>query len=710
MTTIPTFESIAVTNGSNPVVTLAPMEITAITGTLPTTIDSVRVQLQAGERLTGWALAVYPWGNYSVSTLTVFDPSFNVVARSSTANGVPETDPTSGAVGPGTYFDFVASTAGNYTVAIQGDTSYSPHYTYANGQLTYSPAQNYFLDLRPIELDNSNLNPTLNAGDAAKLQYSGGGLYAWLDSTDTLNLSGPTGRGFQIAGNWTETTTPAPGTNFTTSTYSATQATLESPTGAVPLTLPGGNLTITTAPNGYGGAFGQVASGLTGSVSIPLGAFANPVGGPFGLVLNYVDGSTTLSKVGARWGIALGSDPAVNALGLPVDPSVPYIYLSAGKTAVGATFGQVSVGTGTGTSVSAVVDPADPSFYLDIQGVPVINEFAFGSSLHAEIPYTPAVAPSHWAGNNLYGDLYFKGTVNIGDAVEEIPAIVSGSVVANLDPQGSGSLAAIQQKAADLANGRLTSQEANDFAIGVNGQVSVAFKKGATFIIPVGAGSAIFSGPQQALYLAGGTINPLAGTPVAFLTQGASYAADGYFSESGQFDVRLSGSYQVLGTTLADGYLDVNNNAISSNAYLNFGDGNVDVGGTIGYDGSFTLTAQLDLGLGGGFNYAGFDIYAGINGTVGLTISNTGVTASFTGGVDWNASIAGISLGSYSNGFTFSAGVNWDDLTDSIDSAVEDYAWGLIDEVASTLTGGWNQIESGIENGWNDVVNWFDSL
>src|SRR5262249_14948834 len=242
----------------------------------------------------------------------------------------------------------------------------------------------------------------------------------------TLDLSGPTGHGFQIAGDWTETITPVPGSTFTTSTYTATSITLKSAVGDVPLTVNGSTpISITPVAHGYNGLFGEVASGLKNSFSMSLGSFSNTTGSLFGLSLQDVGGSVTKPQTGLSWGIALGSDPAIQnfngAFNEPVNPAVPYIYMNAGKTALGASFGQIQASKGNTYTVSAVVDPTAPWFYIDIQGIPVVNELAFGGSLHAEIPYTPLVTPTHWTGNNLYGDLYFKGAFNIQDIQPEIP-------------------------------------------------------------------------------------------------------------------------------------------------------------------------------------------------------------------------------------------------------------------------------------------------
>ena len=73
--------------------------------------------------------------------------------------------------GAATYDDSVAFTApstGTYTLQAAENPELAE----------YIGTGNYTLTLRPIALDDSTLNPEVNAQDAAKLQYSGGGLYA----------------------------------------------------------------------------------------------------------------------------------------------------------------------------------------------------------------------------------------------------------------------------------------------------------------------------------------------------------------------------------------------------------------------------------------------------------------------------------------------------------------------------------------------------
>src|SRR5262249_54862904 len=117
----------------------------------------------------------------------------------------------------------------------------------------------------------------------------------------------------------------------------------------------------------------------------------------------------------------------------------------------------------------------------------------------------------------------------------------------------------------------------------------------------------------------------------------------------------------------------------------------------------------LNLGLGGSFSFAGFDLSGNIGIYVGLTITNNGVGISGHGDVSGSASLYGNSLGSYDTGFSVSGYVSWGDLYNSVSSTVDGFSWDAADQVASTLSGAWNTVEHGLEDAWNATKNWFES-
>ena len=286
MSTIPVFETVNVANGSFPSVQIAPMEQTVVNGyfTQASSSDVLKVNLQAGEIFTATLDVQYPvintdWG----SSLEIYDPHGNVVASQSTdiLYGQNATDPTSGNLTDNNSVAFVAPISGTYPIVVAENAFLADAY--------FGPAT-YILTLRPVTLDTSTLAPDVNAQDAAKLQYTGGGLYAYLDANeDTLTFSGPTGRGFQISGQFSEVTTPVSGSSLTISTITGTGTlTLQSGLGAIPLPLPPGlELVVTTDANGYDGLFGEVASA---QIQFPYESLVtdlvDPLGGATGSYLD----------------------------------------------------------------------------------------------------------------------------------------------------------------------------------------------------------------------------------------------------------------------------------------------------------------------------------------------------------------------------------------------------------------------------------------
>ena len=631
MSNIPVFENLNVTNGSNPVVQLAPMEQTVVHGSFSggATHDKVQVQLQAGELFTAGLNVVYPNSSTDLfSSLLVTDPSGNNVGSEWTSPlfGNLATDPITGAPTGDTAVAFRAPTTGTYTVQV-GDTSYFG---------PYSAAPTYNLTLRPIELDTSTLHPNVNPQDAAKLQFGGGGLYAFLNASDsTLTFSGPTGRGFQISGNFSETTTPLSGGTFTTATITGTGTlTLESGLGNIPLPLPAGlELVVHTQANGYNGLFGEVAaagiqfpySNIVSDVINPFGSFANDY------LLNGVNAS--LSGLGAAvstpnisFGLGLGDQVSQIIPNAPVNPAVPYLYLYV-NAGTSASFGQVQASIGGSGAI--VIDPADPSLYVDVQGVPVVSDIALGVSQNGYIPFTPQTTPTAFSGQTLYGDLYFSGTLDLAAITEEeVPLYVSGGFDINFDSKGTvGWTTAIQQDALDLLTGHPSLQELQDVSLGVNAQVgaSLSLAQVVSISLPLIGGTVILDGPASQIDFAASTVNPFENTPLAFL-DGSTFGADGYYNWSNnQFDVKLQGSISVAGYQISNDILDVSNYGVYVNGQTTFLGINSDVGGWFNYNGQFDVWGSISTS----FNYdftggSGFGPAGTVSAYVGFDFDNTG--------------------------------------------------------------------------------------
>ena len=301
---------------------------------------------------------------------------------------------------------------------------------------------------------------------------------------------------------------------------------------------------------------------------------------------------------------------------------------------------------------------------------------SFGISQHGYIPFTPLRTPSGFQGQTLYGDVAFSGTLDLNELTEDlVPLTVTGAYDINFNTQGSWT-AAVQQEVTSLFNGHPSLPSPNNMAIGLNGSlgVSLGFGTVGSVSFPVSAGSVIFSGPQQEVYFAGGTVNPLAGTPLRFLDSGANASVDGYLKENKQFDVKLQANYSVMGFQVASGRLDISDHGIYATGQMSILGSQVSIGGHFNYDGTFDVWGNVN------FNYyvdltggSGYGLSCGVNANLSFDINQTGmVQFSAFGGVYGQVWWAGYQVFSYNqyNSFGFSVNLCQYNITDGVKQAL----------------------------------------
>jgi hypothetical protein len=222
----------------------------------------------------------------------------------------------------------------------------------------------------------------------------------------------------------------------------------------------------------------------------------------------------------------------------------------------------------------------------------------------------------------------FSGTLDLNQLTDDlVPLTVTGAYDINFNTQGSWT-SAVQQEVTDLFNGHPYLPNPNNIAIGLNGSlgVSLGFGSVGSVSFPLDAGSVIFSGPKQAVYFAGGTVNPLQGTPLWFLDSGANASVDGYLKENGQFDVKLQANYSVMGFQVASGHLDISNTGIYATGQMSILGSQVSIGGQFNYNGTFDVWGDV------AFNYytdltggSGFGLSGGLNANLYFDINQTGM-------------------------------------------------------------------------------------
>jgi hypothetical protein len=488
---------------------------------------------------------------------------------------------------PNTAYGFRAPTGGTYYAEVTGSVAGS-----------IFPA-GYQLELHRLALAQG-------AQSVATLAQTGS-MYAFL-SGNTLDITGPTGYGFGISGNWTQTTITGIG-GMAASTYTAT-GTLELQSAAGPISLgigAGQVATVTTAAQVNGQVFGAV-SGLNIPATINTGPLVAEVASVFGFNLNPIDENVTIDlTIGGASGIALGNNNVVQATQAPVNSAIPYVYFTLNP-----------LGTPGTNILSVVCDPADPALYLEGKAVGMIplgpvSVNGIGLSKNGLIPYTPLDAPSQYTGKINSGNLVLQGSVET-TAITAIPSEIDGSITLNFDPEHTGQFfGGASVTAADVAsvfsssyasvlgasNSPLVqdlSQVFRNLTIGVNGTLQInpfaSFQQDASWwvgneilslptgpnsfldqalnainsklagpqnlaALAIGHGSLVYDGPSESFYFRGGTANPLAGTPLATLAPVYTYLTklgtlptldlDVAVKPGGEFFLDLTSTYNLVG-------------------------------------------------------------------------------------------------------------------------------------------------------------------
>jgi hypothetical protein len=548
-------------------VKLAPVMDSVVQGKLSNgaDVDMFQVNLKAGQIFTADVNAspamlsgLWGFGGQPVPQLSLLNNQ-GAALRANTARN-------------GQSLEYRVSQSGTYYVELADSAPMSPL------------AINYTLHLRPIGLDDGSLDPSY-------LSRTGGGLYAWLDGTTfadgtkLLDISGPVGHGFGIRGNWTESVAFMNG--LPGATYTATGTVdLETPLGEVPMPLPavkGSSLTITTNPQQWGDAFGEIGS-MNWNAPSDLSTYEALLGAvfPAGLL------DLAAIRYGTKIGIGLGSDTALQNTGAPLNAAIPYLYFTA-NPAASSTMGSVT------QVFSVVLDPADPFLYI---GSPLTGDAfpitALAASKQGLIPFTPVDAPSQWSGS-LRGHLYVEGQIDT-TALTEVPSEIDGKLVLNLDPNHTGhpfgGATPLQLLSMYIAPGAVAAfdpttahQVMTNFSAGINGELKISpFDKFSDAVpdavnrfgqnhslvqyvlgkevpraLTVGHASLIYDGPTESAYFRGGTANPFDGTPLAPFLAPYSADLDAGIKPGGAFYLDVKGPYQFAGLS-GTGELKIENN------------------------------------------------------------------------------------------------------------------------------------------------------
>src|SRR4051812_39166680 len=162
------------------VLTLPAMKSQAVSDSLPSAadIDMYKVTLHQGDFLAA-----------DLHASGAVDPAATIQLLNATGTQIA----TSAGIRPGSGLFRGAPVVGAYAPA---DGTYYVRVT--TDATTTSNGRGYTLDLERVALDDSNM--------AAAPLATAGAYHAWLNAAgDTLNVTGPTGYGFSLRGNWTKT-------------------------------------------------------------------------------------------------------------------------------------------------------------------------------------------------------------------------------------------------------------------------------------------------------------------------------------------------------------------------------------------------------------------------------------------------------------------------------------------------------------------------
>jgi hypothetical protein len=445
-----------------------------------------------------------------------------------------------------------------------------------------------------------------NSGPLTPAQLSQTGHLDALLVGNTLTLAGPSGAGFQITGDWAAATTT--GNAGTSHTFTASGlVTLSSALGDLPMLVSSTDpLTITTAPGTQPANFGAVASihwdsGSPLDTTDPNSALST-LSRLFGL---------QVTSDSPQFGVALGSD--LHGLGAPLNNALPYLYFTTPNSQ--AQFGAVPAAVGPANLLTVAFDPEDPFLYART------NEFAVGVSLKGYIPFTPNLSLPGLDTDPLYGHLYGKGPVALGD----VPATVSGEAVLNLDAQHDGVLlgAVVGDIASYVVTGQLNLSDLaqtapGDLRVGLNGHADIHYTQGGFNLdLPVDA-SAEYT-PGRLLVHGTSTGNLFGGTPLSFLGTNGTLDLTADVNTQGLGIVTTSGTSTVAGFTGSGLTVVLNDQGVSATAdlQLQYPSWSAHVGVT----GSVLPGGQYSLGGTAQAQFAGFG-----SGNVHFVLTNSGLS------------------------------------------------------------------------------------
>lgn len=454
-------------------------------------------------------------------------------------------------------------------------------------------------------------------------------LYARQNPKDAkeIELYGPSGAGFAIRADSGWDITDDRRTKRTT--YSANGSFVRLETAEGPdITLPASifDHIVVNQSFKYGShGAGVVLAGTRFDVTDAFSSVADTVAERTGMNL-------TLPTIGG--GIALGG--TLDNLGLPVAPSVPYLFATASPTTkLSLSNGNVSVTVPkTGWGISAVIDPSDEGGMFKLTSPEV--SVGFGWSDDGEFVYTPDKLAKNVRNPKIAGELYVHGSGPLGS----LPVDLTGEMVVDLDANNDGRMASVSvSDIGRIASGRadlgIISDAVSDIKLGMNGKLSTSLPVAGSVSVDValGTGSLFWTPPRgsrpgKASFKATSS-NPFKNTSFDTYLGGQKFNLEGWFETDGDF--RVTGKSSSKSMNLKAGSLSVG--SVSQSMEIDF----QKQGRTVELEADLAFSAKI-----GDMNWLGakFDLESNID---FLVNSRTGrVSVNGRGSVDAKYVISGI--------------------------------------------------------------------
>ena len=412
-------------------------------------------------------------------------------------------------------YGFTAPHSGDYFVRLRTNEPFSSGYT---------------LELHRVAVATPSQNPAVLDEPGPMLVSLNGNI---------LSLTGPSGYGFSLIGNWNKSTTQLPKSALIETTYSMAEGTmiaLRSVLGDIPMGAISTPITFRTKPSRWGAVVGELdGSAIPIDVGVPFGSLTGEINNTFGAYYEY-------QGVPRNWEVRLGESIADTTAFNAVLKGVPYLYFNRHAT-VDAGFGIVDV-TQWSTEILMVVNPVDPSFgvRIDARTLGGQNPPYWHFSTRGFVPFTPNQVPE---APGAIGLTHFYGHVYANWQVEMIPEMTAldGSAIVDLDANDDGTIEIDRSHVSELYAGHISpaSPLLRDVNIGFNGRLTFHVP-GSTLDLKLPKTSIVYNGEQEGMWirssLAG--VSPWSGTLLDQLETKQEDILEGQAFANGHFFLKLT--------------------------------------------------------------------------------------------------------------------------------------------------------------------------